>query len=120
MVARLATLRDPIGKRSNRRGYRRVDPIPAIASETGARSAGVPGCGRLEMTTPGYDATEDATQQFERDLGDLIAAAFGRGAAIERTWEVTMPATDAPNWRVTIEKTYSEEAPAYEPQFLDE
>lgn len=62
----------------------------------------------------------DATQQFEHDLRELIMTSFADGAQLEDTWTITVPVTDAPNWRVTIEKTYTDEDPAYEPRFLKE
>lgn len=61
----------------------------------------------------------EVTARFERDLTELIASAFASGAAIERTWEVSVPVADAPNWTVRIEKTYSDDDPAYDPEFID-
>lgn len=72
-----------------------------------------------DAPSPDVDDT-DPTRRFERELRRLIADSFARGAAIERTWEITSPVTDAPNWSVTIEKTYSDDEPSYEPRLLDE
>lgn len=60
----------------------------------------------------------EATTEFQRALTDLIASAFARGAAIERTWEIAVPVAGAPNWTVTVEKTYSDEEPEYDPELL--
>lgn len=70
-------------------------------------------------STPPSKPSADATNTFEHELGELILTAFGRGAAVEDTWEIASAVSDAPNWRVTIEKV----PPAnltYEPTFLEE
>ena len=71
-------------------------------------------------TAPQNGDDTDPTRRFERELYDLIADSFARGAVIDQTWEVTTPVSGAPNWQVTIEKTYSDEEPSYEPRLLDE
>lgn len=62
----------------------------------------------------------EATTEFHHALTDLIASAFARGAAIEQTWEVAIPVADAPNWTVTVQKTYSDDEPAYDPDLLSQ
>lgn len=64
-------------------------------------------------------AIAEATTKFERDLSDLIASAFATGAAIEDTWMVTVPAADAPDWTVTIQKTDSDDDSSYAPDLID-
>lgn len=61
----------------------------------------------------------ELTEEFNRELTDLIASAFARGAVVERTWDVTLPVTDVPNWTVTIRKTGGD-APAADSDRLDE
>ncbi|WP_255168263.1 hypothetical protein [Natrononativus amylolyticus] len=61
----------------------------------------------------------EASTEFQRELTDLIATAFARGTPIETTWEITVPIADAPNWTVEITKSYSDEEPAYDPEFID-
>lgn len=68
---------------------------------------------------PPSEPSAEATAVFERDLSELIRAAFGHGAAIEDTWEITSSVSDAPNWRVTVEKMPADEV-TYEPEFLEE
>ncbi|WP_290814991.1 hypothetical protein [Halovivax sp.] len=60
-----------------------------------------------------------STDEFERELTDLIASAFARGVPVERTWEVEIPASAAPNWSVEIAKSYADEEPTYEPEFVE-
>ncbi|MDQ2051300.1 hypothetical protein RBH26_12500 [Natronolimnohabitans sp. A-GB9] len=61
----------------------------------------------------------EATTEFERQLTDLIATAFAHGTPIERTWEVTVPATGAPNWTVHVSRMEPDET-AYQPTLLEE
>ncbi|RQG98176.1 hypothetical protein EA472_18605 [Natrarchaeobius oligotrophus] len=65
------------------------------------------------------DPTE-ATEQFERELVELITTSFARGAVIEDTWDVPTPVADAPDWSVTVEKRYSSDGSGYDPRFLEE
>ncbi|MCU4744709.1 hypothetical protein OB955_19705 [Halobacteria archaeon AArc-m2/3/4] len=69
--------------------------------------------------TPPSNSSDDPTTAFENDLGELILAAYGRGAAIEDTWKIDGPVSDAPNWRVTIEKVPPEDL-TYDPTILEE
>ncbi|WP_306053277.1 hypothetical protein [Natronococcus wangiae] len=62
----------------------------------------------------------ELTADFERDLTDLIATAFARGATVERTWKIPVPAADAPDWTVTIQRNHSDEESPYEPKFIEE
>lgn len=61
----------------------------------------------------------DATTAFEHELQDLVLTAFGQGAAVEGTWEIISPATDAPNWDVRIEK-HTPGNHSFEPTVLEE
>ncbi len=72
----------------------------------------------MESTDP-PTPSPDATTAFERGLEELIITAFGSGAAIEGTWKIRGPVSDAPNWRVKIEKVPPEER-MFEPTFLEE
>ena len=74
----------------------------------------------MAMTTD--ETRPDATIDFEHQLTDLILSAFARGARIEQTWEITVPVSDAPNWTVTIEKSYDDDQAetGYEPTLLTE
>ncbi|WP_436344833.1 hypothetical protein [Natronorubrum sp. FCH18a] len=75
----------------------------------------------MKPDTPSPDAADtDPTRRFERELRNLIADSFARGAALERTWEIPSSVTGAPNWSVRIEKIYGDDDPSYEPQLLDE
>jgi hypothetical protein len=64
-------------------------------------------------------ATAETTAEFERDLSTLIMGAFAAGVAVEDTWTITVPAADAPDWAVTIQKTYSDDDPPYTPDLID-
>lgn len=72
------------------------------------------------MPTSDIPSDADRTAEFERELTELIATAFARGTTVERTWEITVPVTAAPNWTVEISKTYSDEESPYEPDFIDD
>lgn len=56
--------------------------------------------------------------EFERELTELIATAFARGVTIERTWEIPIPASAAPDWTIEIKKTYTDDAD-YDPESID-
>lgn len=71
------------------------------------------------MTPADIPSEAEATARFQRDLTDLIATAFASGAAIERTWDVTIPVADAPDWTVTVQKTYSDDESSYSPDLLE-
>ncbi|WP_227357137.1 hypothetical protein [Haladaptatus salinisoli] len=60
-----------------------------------------------------------ATVAFENDLKALILGAFADGAAIEGTWEITLPVNDAPNWTVEIAKVRTD-VPTYDSEFIEE
>lgn len=47
----------------------------------------------------------DGEATFQTDLESLILRAFAGGVPVEGDWEVTLPVADAPNWRVTVERT---------------
>lgn len=71
-------------------------------------------------TDPPPETRATATATFERELETLLVDAFARGAAVENTWDVTVPVSDAPDWSVTIEKRKSDDRPSYDPTCLDE
>lgn len=61
----------------------------------------------------------DAMAAFEHELRELILSAYSRGTTIEDAWEINSPVSDAPNWRVTIEKVPPAER-TYDPSLLEE
>lgn len=65
------------------------------------------------------DPVTDPTTAFEADLADLVLSAYSCGAVVENTVEIDAPASDAPNWRVTIEKVPPVER-SYDPSLIDE
>jgi hypothetical protein len=69
--------------------------------------------------TDNIKAAGEATATFENDLETLILEAFAAGAAIEGTWEITLPVNDAPNWTVEIAKNRTD-GHMYDPEFLEE
>ena len=69
-------------------------------------------------TTP--EELAEATVAFEEALERLVLDSYIEGVPVEGTWDVTVPVADAPDWSVTIEKTYSEEPSAYRPELLEE
>lgn len=62
----------------------------------------------------------DATVAFERALERVVLESFTKGVRVAGTWNITVPVTDAPDWTITIKKSYSREAPAYDPSLLEE
>lgn len=68
---------------------------------------------------PPSDSTADAIPSFEGELCELILAAYGRGTPVENTWEIDSGISDAPNWRVIIEKVPPAER-EYTPSLLEE
>lgn len=63
----------------------------------------------------------ESAVEFERELADLIASAFARGATVEQTWEITVPVPETPNWTVEITKTYDDDADGgYDPDYIDD
>lgn len=72
------------------------------------------------MTPDDTHFEADSSAAFERKLADLIATAFARGTAVERTWTVTVPVSDAPNWTVEIARTHDGGDAGYDPDLLDE
>jgi len=61
----------------------------------------------------------DPSTEFEYQLEELVLSAYGRGATVETTLEFDGPVSDAPGWRVTIEKVPPVER-TYDPTLLDE
>lgn len=61
-----------------------------------------------------------ATVDFEQSLTQLILESYAAGVPVEDSWDITVPVGDAPNWTVTVEKTYSAEGSSYQPDFLKE
>ncbi|WP_227380428.1 hypothetical protein [Haladaptatus halobius] len=70
-------------------------------------------------TTDNLKEASAATAAFENDLKALILGAFADGAAIEGTWEITLPVTDAPNWMIEIAKIRTGDS-SYDPEFIEE
>lgn len=64
--------------------------------------------------------TSDGTAAFEHALEQLVLGSFTDGVPLEGEWTITIPVADAPDWTVTIEKTYSEESSPYQPTLLEE
>lgn len=64
--------------------------------------------------------TSVAIVQFEQALERLVLESFTDGVPLEDTWDITVPVADAPNWTVTIEKSYSEKSASYRPSLLEE
>lgn len=62
----------------------------------------------------------DATDEFQQELEHLILTMYAKGVPLEDTWTITVSVADAPDWTVTIEKSYSEKTPSYQPSLLDE
>lgn len=60
-----------------------------------------------------------ATTAFEHALREVILSAYSAGATVETTLEIDAPVSDAPNWRVTIEKEPPAER-SYDPSLLEE
>lgn len=61
-----------------------------------------------------------ATVEFEHALKQLVLETYTKGVPLDDTWEIAVPVADAPDWTVTITKTYSEETSDYDPDFLEE
>lgn len=57
---------------------------------------------------------------FQRILEQFLLNAYTDGHTVEGEWNVTVPITDAPNWMVTVTKSYSEEDSSYQPAILEE
>lgn len=57
---------------------------------------------------------------FEQSLEQFLLEAYTYGHAIEGEWQVTVPISDAPDWTVTITRSYSEEESSYQPTFIKE
>lgn len=69
---------------------------------------------------PNTQKLSEATVAFEQALEQLVLASYTKGVPLERTWDITVPVADAPNWAVTIEKTYTTESSSYQPSLLEE
>lgn len=80
---------------------------PYVASEPAMDSQ--PTDGRANRETP-----------FEQSLKQFLLDTYTNGHAIEGEWHVTVPLSDAPDWMVTITKSYSEENSSYQPSLLEE
>ncbi|ELY50177.1 hypothetical protein [Natronolimnohabitans innermongolicus] len=61
----------------------------------------------------------DETDLFEKDLSELIAAAFGHGVVVEGAWQVTVPVSGTPTWTVTIKREDPTGETGYTPEFLE-
>ncbi|WP_435156210.1 hypothetical protein [Haladaptatus sp. DFWS20] len=70
-------------------------------------------------TTDNLEEASAATAAFESKLKALILESFADGAAIEGTWEIILPLTDAPNWTVEVTKVRTDET-SYDPDFIGE
>lgn len=57
---------------------------------------------------------------FEQSLKQFLLNTYTIGHAIEGEWHVTVPLSDAPDWMVTITKSYSDENSSYQPTLLEE
>lgn len=62
----------------------------------------------------------EVTDEFESTLETLIMESFGKGAAIQGTWEIKSSASAVPSWLVTIEKIDDGNVSSGEHTFLDE
>ncbi|WP_232687499.1 hypothetical protein [Halobacterium zhouii] len=71
-------------------------------------------------SNPDIPETGDKVAAFARTLEQLVLNSFTDGVPLEGTWDITVPVADAPNWTVTIAKSYSEEATSYQPDLLEE
>jgi hypothetical protein len=65
--------------------------------------------------TDNLEEASAAPTAFEKDLKALVLEAFADEAAIEGTWEITLPINDAPNWVVEIAKVQTDET-SYDPE----
>lgn len=62
----------------------------------------------------------ESTAAFEQALEQLVLQSFVNDVSLEGAWDITVPVADAPDWTVTIEKTYSGESAPYQPSLLEE
>ena len=72
----------------------------------------------MDSQSTDQHGTEVST--FEQTLRQLLLDAYTAGHIVEGEWDITVPITDAPDWTVTIEKSYSEEDAPYQPTILEE
>lgn len=73
----------------------------------------------MDQNTTAEELSE-AIVAFERALERLVLESYTEGVPVEGTWTFPVPVADAPDWTVTIEKTYSEESSPYKPTLLEE
>ncbi len=72
------------------------------------------------MNPPPTDRRDTGVFSFEQSLKELLLNAYSQGHTIEGEWQFTVPLTDAPDWTVSITKSYSEEDSSYQPTILEE
>lgn len=72
----------------------------------------------MDSNTP--EEISEAIVAFEQALEQLVLESYTEGVPVEGTWDITIPVVDAPNWAVSIKKTYSEESSSYQPTLLEE
>jgi hypothetical protein len=72
------------------------------------------------MDSQPTDGQANGDIPFEQSLEQFLLNAYTNGHEVEGEWQITVPISDAPDWLVTITKTYSEEASSYQPTLLEE
>ncbi|MXV61839.1 hypothetical protein GS429_07115 [Natronorubrum sp. JWXQ-INN-674] len=71
------------------------------------------------MTPSDSVRNPDQPPSFEDALNELIASCYASGERVEGDWELSTPLADAPDWRVEIQKVYSDDEPDYDPELID-
>lgn len=74
----------------------------------------------MDSNTDTQATDSDAATAFQDALEALVLGSFTDGAPVEGRWDITLPVADAPDWTVTIEKTYSEDTAPHRPTLLEE
>ena len=72
------------------------------------------------MDSQPTDGRANGDISFEQSLEQFLLDAYTHGHDINGEWQVTVPISDAPDWIVSITKSYSEEDSSYQPTFLEE